>query len=126
MVSNRIVFKFYFCYTMFINRLILFSPIQFLSTYAVKFLVKRLGLHNLTVSLITALYLTARSTVSKVDIIPTFRVLIALRDKLIKGSPTLKALEENLHNPALVEIIRVITPHIDEIIKKTKNPISLR
>ena len=111
---------------MFINRLILFSPIQFLSTYAVKFLVKRLGLHNLTVSLITALYLTARSTVSKVDIIPTFRVLIALRDKLIKGSPTLKALEENLHNPALVEIIRVITPHIDEIIKKTKNPISLR
>ena len=97
---------------MFLAKLLMLNPIQFIANTTIKFLIKRFNVNQVAFSLINILYHAAKSLVGSVDIFPTIRILRDVRKFLttFEGRPTAAHFElrnflSARHNPYLVETI---------------------
>lgn len=105
-----------------------FSPIQYLSTLVVRFLVRRLGVHNLAVTAISLLFNASVQSVRNVGLAPTVRVLLALRRVISTGStPEIFGLTQQspnlssvLNSIALQTILESTVPHWTTILKHNR------
>ena len=74
---------------MFLAKLLMLNPIQFIANTTIKFLIKRFNVNAIAFSLINILYHAAKSLVGSVGIFPTIRILTDVRKFLttFEGSP---------------------------------------
>lgn len=80
---------------MFCNKIILFSPFQFITTKLIASLASKFGLPYTAVTLITSLFHNSMFSIRNVGVLPTLRVLRGLRGLIRKGytKPTDVAME---------------------------------
>ena len=97
---------------MFLAKLLMLNPIQFIANTTIKFLIKRFNVNQVAFSLINILYHAAKSLVGSVGIFPTIRILRDVRKFLttFEGQPfaahnELRDFLNNRHTPYLVETI---------------------
>ena len=64
---------------MFLAKLLMLNPIQFIANTTIKFLIKRFNVNQVAFSLINILYHAAKSLVGSVGIFPTISILRDVR-----------------------------------------------